>query len=246
MQAWSLVIFYSCQNERLAPRKREGSGTSKTSKDNLDQKFAKIFFLHMLFLDVTLHPEVLVLAKDWHCRNCKLIQVSEDAHQLSVADQQRQKSLHWERKLWCHSTVANQSLVLTICVIRVSVRRFPPAVSLCSPKSCLQQQQQPNNTLRVHYQVRDWMGDWPKDMLPQDLGWELRHDHLYPVYTLLPPAQADLLRVVDCNCKTECVSWRCSCKKHGLECSPGCGHCRGVSCTNSMPIDFEADNTDVQ
>ena len=36
---------------------------------------------------------------------------------------------------------------------------------------------------------------------------------------------------VRCNCKMGCETLRCSCPKAGLECSTGCGECRGI-CAN--------------
>ena len=40
-----------------------------------------------------------------------------------------------------------------------------------------------------------------------------------------------LLKVVRCNCKMGCDTLRCSCRKAGLDCSTGCGECRGI-CAN--------------
>ena len=40
-----------------------------------------------------------------------------------------------------------------------------------------------------------------------------------------------LLEVVRCNCKMGCDTLRYSCRKAGLECSTGCGECRGI-CAN--------------
>ena len=40
-----------------------------------------------------------------------------------------------------------------------------------------------------------------------------------------------LLKVVRCNCKMGCDNLRCSCRKAGLDCSTGCGECRGI-CAN--------------
>ena len=59
--------------------------------------------------------------------------------------------------------------------------------------------------------------------------------------TQLQPAPEALLRVVRCNCLSDCSSMRCTCKKHDLECSAACGHCRGTSCTNAAALDFDED-----
>ncbi len=60
-----------------------------------------------------------------------------------------------------------------------------------------------------------------------------------PVKTDMPPAPKELLRIFRCNCKTGCSSKRCTCRRrHGLECTPACGECKGLSCSNSpKPLD---------
>ena len=67
---------------------------------------------------------------------------------------------------------------------------------------------------------------------------------LEPRQTDLPPAPEDLLKVIRCNCKKDCSSMRCTCRKHGLECSMACGHCKGLSCSNSLTVD-ELDDMDL-
>lgn len=64
---------------------------------------------------------------------------------------------------------------------------------------------------------------------------------LVPIMTQLKPASESLLRVVRCNCLSDCSSMRCICKKHDLECSAACGYCRGISCTNTAALDFDED-----
>ena len=85
------------------------------------------------------------------------------------------------------------------------------------------------HSLRVYHQVQQW-----RDVAlpPQDWGWKLVDGRLLPVRTDLPAAHASLLEIVKCNCKCDCGSQRCSCRKHGLDCSAACGNCRGQSCTN--------------
>ena len=87
---------------------------------------------------------------------------------------------------------------------------------------------------RVYLQVQTWIGN--NSLAPEDWGWELVKDHLLPVKTDIPPAPEKLLQIIRCNCKNNCDTKRCSCRKHGLDCSVGCGECRGVSCTNSAGL----------
>ena len=48
-----------------------------------------------------------------------------------------------------------------------------------------------------------------------------------------PPAPDDLLKIIRCNCLTNCQNARCSCVKHGLKCSAACGNCHGTACSNA-------------
>ena len=89
---------------------------------------------------------------------------------------------------------------------------------------------------RVHLQVQTWT---KSNVLVPEV-WELIQNQLRPVKTDLPPAPEKLLQTIRCNCKNSCDTKRCSCQKHGLDCSVACGDCRGVSCTNSTGL-AEAD-----
>ena len=77
--------------------------------------------------------------------------------------------------------------------------------------------------------------------MPEDWGWKLTVGKLLPVRTDLPLAHASLLEMVRCNCRKDCSTHRCTCRKHGLECSPACGECKGHSCANSAARDLDAD-----
>lgn len=94
---------------------------------------------------------------------------------------------------------------------------------------------------RVYYQVQDWRGQ--HELQAEDWGWKLKDGKLLPVTTHLPAAHESLLNIVRCNCKSNCSTLRCSCRKHGLECSPACGSCRGTSCFNSPEPDLAVDDS---
>ena len=81
------------------------------------------------------------------------------------------------------------------------------------------------------------------DMDPTDYGWEIKRGKLCPILMDLPPAPDKLLNIIRCNCKQNCDTKRCVCRKNGLQCSVGCGECRGLNCSNSVPI-VESDFTD--
>ena len=76
----------------------------------------------------------------------------------------------------------------------------------------------------------------------EDYGWKVTEGQVLPRMTDLPAAPESLLQMIRCNCSSDCASARCTCRKHGLECSPACGQCRGTACTNS-PIQFDEDDS---
>ena len=96
------------------------------------------------------------------------------------------------------------------------------------------------HSLRVYLQVREWKGS--AELHPTDWGWQKCDEGFVPLQTDLPPAPEHLLRVIRCNCKTDCSTLRCSCKKHNIECTPACGNCKGTGCTN---VSYDNDSDDI-
>ncbi len=73
----------------------------------------------------------------------------------------------------------------------------------------------------------------------------MQNKKLLPIATDQQPAPNHLLQLVRCGCKTDCASKRCTCKKHGLECTVMCGECKDTSCLNSTVIqELEATEED--
>lgn len=112
----------------------------------------------------------------------------------------------------------------------VQVHTLPPTAAAASYHSA-----------RVHLQVREWL-DKLDNMKAEEWGWDLHDNHYEPRATDLPPAPQALLQVIRCNCKADCDSKRCTCRKHGLDCSIACGACKGVSCANSVLITEDTDD----
>ncbi len=81
-------------------------------------------------------------------------------------------------------------------------------------------------------------------MKETDWGWMTKDENLVPVMTDLPPAPDELLRGIRCNCTTDCSTARCNCRKHSLECSPACGQCRSIGCSNSTAADISDEDND--
>ena len=93
----------------------------------------------------------------------------------------------------------------------------------------------------VFCQVMQWKG---REIHPNKWGWKITNNMMIPKYTDLPCAPEGLLKIISCNCKTDCSIMRCSCKKNGLICSFTCGECRGYSCGNSMQPELEEEIKD--
>ena len=101
------------------------------------------------------------------------------------------------------------------------------------------------HSLRVYYQILQWKGTGDR-FLPKEWGWRESEKRLVPITTDLMPAPDDLLRIIRCNCQTDCGTMRCTCRKHAIRCSIVCGNCKGSGCMNSSPNedDSDDDNTD--
>lgn len=97
--------------------------------------------------------------------------------------------------------------------------------------------------LKMTLNFQEWINP-EADLAPELWGWQLASGRLEPLQTDLPPAPEDLLRVIRCNCKKDCGSKRCTCRKHGLECSVACGQCKGFGCSNSPTLE-ELDDFDL-
>ena len=105
----------------------------------------------------------------------------------------------------------------------VQVRRLPPTRAAARFHS-----------LRVYLQVQTLVGNKKN---PTEWGWCKANDRLNPVKTLLPAAPERLLKIIRCGCKLNCDTKRCTCRKHELSCSAGCGECRGIRCSNTRLSD---------
>ena len=93
---------------------------------------------------------------------------------------------------------------------------------------------------RVYHQIQAWIGN---NIDPLQWGWTQSGHRLVPLKTYLSAAPERFLNIIKCNCKN-CDTKRCSCRKHGLVCSPACGGCRGTGCSNSPLLDDESDDTE--
>lgn len=100
------------------------------------------------------------------------------------------------------------------------------------------------HSLRVYIQINYWKGN--TSLEPEEWGWKESDGELLPLKTDLPPAPSKLIELFRCDCKTGCNTMRCTCRKHGLQCTSACGNCKGLDCTNSpVIIDTEFDDDEL-
>lgn len=69
-------------------------------------------------------------------------------------------------------------------------------------------------SLHVYLQVQEWKG-CADELLPTDWGWQKCNEGFVPLRTALPPAPEKMLRVIRCNCQSECQT-KSTCKKHNI------------------------------
>lgn len=95
------------------------------------------------------------------------------------------------------------------------------------------------HSYRVYHQVQLWRN---RQLPPTEWGWKMRGGVLLPIPTLDQPASDELLHLLYCNCKSDCIR-NCACRKAGLECTPMCGKCNGYACSNAPRPDDDAYET---
>ena len=84
----------------------------------------------------------------------------------------------------------------------------------------------------VFLQVNQWK-NIDCCMTETSWGWKQHENEFKPIATDIAPAPADLLKIIRCNCSTDCATAKCTCKKNGMSCSVACGHWRGTGRQNA-------------
>ena len=64
------------------------------------------------------------------------------------------------------------------------------------------------------------------DIELSEWGWKVERNKLVTVMTDKSPAADVFIQMIHCNCSEGCNAVRCTCRKHGLECTSACGHCQ--------------------
>ena len=75
------------------------------------------------------------------------------------------------------------------------------------------------HSLRVYLQIQEWQGS-AEGLHLTDWGWQECDEGFLPLQTSLAPAPEHLFQVIRRNCKPDCSTMRCTCKKHKIECTP--------------------------
>lgn len=94
------------------------------------------------------------------------------------------------------------------------------------------------HSLRVYHQIQEWLGN---SLSPISWGWKKQGEVLTPVTAEKAIAPEFILKMIFCNCKTDCGKL-CSCRKSGLNCSNLCGQCQGNSCSNVFQVTEDDEN----
>ncbi|CAH2003296.1 unnamed protein product [Acanthoscelides obtectus] len=84
------------------------------------------------------------------------------------------------------------------------------------------------HAFRTYHQVQQRLNE---NKNPLEWGWKKIGEHLTPITTARPAALQELLSLIVCACKYECVH-NCECRKSGLNCSSMCGNCLGLGSNN--------------
>ena len=85
--------------------------------------------------------------------------------------------------------------------------------------------------LRVYHQIQVWKALCDTDIEPLSWGWQMCNGKFRPIMTDIAAGPAELLKIIRCGCKGQCGN-RCSCRKAGLQCTPSCKECHGITCSN--------------
>lgn len=102
------------------------------------------------------------------------------------------------------------------------------------------------HAFRTYHQVQAWRGN---DISPEAWGWIESPPGLMPVRMTQPAAPEQLLKIIRCNCGGQCEKRSCTCRKNGLLCTPACGQCKGITCSNGPQVndcDVDVDIEDDQ
>ena len=94
------------------------------------------------------------------------------------------------------------------------------------------------HSFRCYHQIMKWMGI---KTTPEEWGWYSFDNILYPKIMDKKCAPDSLLKIIHCNCKSDCTTKRCSCRKNGLRCTYVCRPCQTDGCCNADVVEDPED-----
>ena len=91
-----------------------------------------------------------------------------------------------------------------------------------------------------YFQIMQWKEE--SNLRAVDWEWTVKSNKFIPVLTQLKAASQSILKIIRCQCKTDCSSRRYRCRKNNLTCSYACWSCRETNCRNiENTCDFSDD-----
>ena len=85
--------------------------------------------------------------------------------------------------------------------------------------------------------MQQWLGN---EMKPMDFGWENRDGKFCPNLGYAEICPPSIYWMLACNCKLDCSTGTCGCRRLGMSCTDAC-NCCDDQCKNSS----EVSNNDV-
>ena len=191
-------------------------------------------FIHD-FLDVTQHHIYKELEKAYFWKNVSKIKISDSCQYISTtwSNPWHSSDSWWKHILALYNCAKIQSLdILRYC-------KFLQKVQTKSTNLHVQSLPPTSDAARFHSyrtflqaMVTQWYGS-----TSMGLGKSKQPTGSKKGYITCSPDR--LLIRIRCSCKQDCDSRRCTCRKHGLPCTPACGDCRVLCCSNrDTSIDY--------
>ena len=196
-----LVLLCDSFLSQSKGQRRGRFGTSRKPRLHWDQKPANILFVHVV-LRCNTTSETHRIGKGF-----ALKKIMKDAEFQEQADNNEDNTISdiiaaGEKVLVClYNGRSDESLD--------SLRYWKFYQKITTGTSFVQPECLPPTSAAVV-----WRG---VALRPQDWGWKSVDGSLLPIRTDLRAAHASLLVIISCNCKSDCGSKRCSCRKTWTE-----------------------------
>ena len=216
----ALTCAFSAKQSRQ--RRRAASGTSRPLEMNLVRTFATIYFSCTRYYDVTPLP-------------CRLYGLGKALSLKIIASSSlfRDKARQFGKQDATIDGVVDAGDAARACLYNgkdgdnLDDLRYSKCCSnVATNKARIRPRHCPyfcGDEMWVYLQVQHLLSERDRVGVDGD-GWKSSPDYDIPI----PPSPDDLLRIIRCNCTTDCSTARCSCSTHNMLCCPACGQCRGV------------------